>query len=138
MNLSRYSDHGQAYAEEVASGGYDEQTTLQRTAAYCSKTLRGYLNGQIYDFSRKAAVIECRSEMAHAMAEDMSGVARIAWRYLRSARPGTMHLTPGEVAGIQSYNAAHSTAYRELDALDYAGLLTLCETLAGERQTKAA
>lgn len=137
MSIASYHDYGQVYAEEFANGGYDEQTPLQLAATVCADRLRSCLGDWAYEATRRDAFIECRSEMAHAMAEDLSGVARNTWRYLRSVNPGTMQLTPGEVASIQAYNAAHSTAYHELDALDYAGLLAKCEAMAGERAVAA-
>ena len=109
-------------------------SNLVLTARSVARDLRDGL-GPYADRPRQEILDMARSQLAIAMAEEQSGVSHQEAQLIRIYSRSALH--PSQVEAIKAFGSALLSAYRELE-LDYAGVLTVAEELAGERVANAA
>lgn len=99
-------------------------TRLPDCAGRAARELRDCLEPWAYESTRRQALDVWRSHLAHAIAEDRTGVTHGESRYpsLYSRRD----LSDVQIARAKRYDAALLAAYQELPE-DYIGLLQWCE-----------
>ena len=109
-------------------------SNLTLTARSVARDLRDGL-GPYADRPLRDILDLARSQLAIAMAEDQSGVSHQEAQLIRIYSRSQLH--PAQVEAAKAFGSALISAYHELE-LDYVGVLTRAEELAGERIASAA